>query len=45
MCIRDRKIDQDLYDQALEYFLDEGYPQAMAEEYASQQIDVGDDNE
>ena len=40
-----RSVDQDNYDQALEYFLDEGYPQAMAEEYASQQIDVGDDNE
>jgi len=38
-------VDQDNYDQALEYFLDKGYPQAMAEEYASQQIDVGDDNE
>lgn len=28
----------DKYDQALEYFLDEGYPQELAEEYASQLI-------
>lgn len=33
----------DKYAQALEYFLDEGYPQAMAEEYASQQINIDDE--
>lgn len=40
-----KKIDQDLYDEALEYYLDEGYPQEMAEELASKQIELGDDNE
>lgn len=38
-----KKIDQDLYDEALEYYLDEGYPQEMAEEYASQQINIDDE--
>lgn len=37
-----KEVEQDNYDQALEYFLDEGYPQAMAEEYASQQINLDD---
>jgi hypothetical protein len=33
----------DKYDQALEYFLDEGYPQELAEEYASQQLNLDDE--
>ena len=32
----------DKYAEAVEYYLDEGYPQEIAEEYASQQIDIDD---
>lgn len=37
-----REVDKDLYGEALQYYLDEGYPQELAEELASKQIEVSD---
>lgn len=41
--MEDNWNNDDRYDQAVEYYLDEGYPQEMAEEYASQQINIDDE--